>query len=286
MTEPWPHLQVLRPGPDTPVIVLIPGLLGLGIVFQPIAALSPRGSMIIAMNLPGSDRREDLLDLSIETVADVFEPQIRAIVGHRPVVFGGFSLGALIAFELGLRWQERGEPVQGLVSFDGPSPAYTSRRAPLHRKFASHWASYGRDKRHLSRLVRNAASDTLSLVGLEWLLAENLERTKQPAAALRAQMLAAKRIRAERSYTARSLFQGPLCLIRVARGEQASGLADEPDYHWGQHAKGPVRVHRLAPEVTHASYFAHDAQRAIIAAALWSFVHGLPTFSGARLALG
>ncbi|MFM2417269.1 MAG: hypothetical protein RL385_1992 [Pseudomonadota bacterium] len=270
MSEPWPHLHILKQGTDAPALVLVPGLLGYGICFQHLAAAGPAGTQIAALNLPGADQREQVMGLSIETIVDILEPQIRAVVGARPVVFGGFSLGAMVAYELVLRWQARRDPVIGLASFDGSSPGYTARKAPIWAKFVSHLRSYHADPTHLGRALRNATSDALSRVRLEWLLAENLEQSRDPVRARRSKQLAALRIRAERSYLARGTYDGPMLLIRIPRGEQASGLSDQPDYGWRQYAR-TLEIHALAGHVTHATYFDAGPQRNEMADVFWAW---------------
>jgi thioesterase domain-containing protein len=270
MSEAWPHLHILKQGTDAPALVLIPGLLGYGICFQHLAAAGPAATQIAALNLPGADQREAVLSLSIETMADILEPQICAVVGKRPVIFGGFSLGAMLAYEFALRWQSRREPVLGMASFDGSSPGYTARKAPIWAKLLSHARSYRADPSHLGRALRNAASDTLSRVRLEWLLAENLEQSRDSARARRSKKLAALRIRAERSYVARATSAGPMLLIRIPRGEQASGLSDEPDYGWRQYVRS-LEIHPLSGKVTHATFFDAGAQRPEMAEVFWAW---------------
>lgn len=269
MAEKWPHLQSLQEGGgDAPCLVLVPGLVGHGICFRHLAVCAPVGVRVLALDLPGADPREEPLQLSVETIADLLEPQIRAELRGNAVVFGGFSFGSLVGLELALRWQRRQEPVRGLVALDGYAPGYTSRKAPPSAKLASHVRALRGDPRHLGQLVRNAASDTLGLVGLEWLLADELEAQGGLAARHRARRLSAMRVRAERAYRRHERFAGPACLIRIAQGEHASGLTDLPDYGWGAYATD-LFVHVLSGPVRHASFFAHPSARDEMGAVFW-----------------
>lgn len=269
MASGWPHLRVLRSSAQGTSLVMIPGLLGRGICFHHLASASPAGARVLALDLPGADPREEPLPLPIETIADLFEPQIKGLVGHGPVVFGGFSLGSVVAFELALRWQRVGLPVRGLIALDGYAPGYTSRKASPIAKLRSHAAAIGRDPRHLRRIVRSVTSDSLGRLGLEWLVADTLEEAHGSVLAQRrARRLSAARVRAERAYRSSERLHSPLCLIRIREGERASGLPDVHDYGWGRFA-AEVHVHVLPGEVRHAEFFDHPAQRAATASAVW-----------------
>ena len=54
-----------------------------------------------------------------------------------PVVLGGYSIGAVVAFELALQLQAAGRPVGPLLVFDGPAPDYPRLR-PLHQRLLAH----------------------------------------------------------------------------------------------------------------------------------------------------
>jgi thioesterase domain-containing protein len=269
MASGWPHLRVLKSSALGPTVVMVPGLLGRGICFHHLASSGPADARVIALDLPGADPREEPLQLSIETMADLFEPQIRGLVGHGPVVFGGFSLGAVIAYELALRWQRGGQPVRGLVALDGYAPGYTSRKARPLDKLRAHARSLARDPLHLRSVLRNATSDALGHVGLEWLVADALEEAHSGVLARRrARRLSAMRVRAERAYQRHERFLGPFCLIRIRDGERASGLTDLHDYGWGSFVSD-LHVSVLPDNVRHADFFAEAAQRKATASAFW-----------------
>lgn len=238
-----PHLSVLHAGSTAPAIVLVPGLLGLGMVFARFARAVAAARAVYAFDLPGADPDEPVRELAIEEIADLFEPQLLAICKQRPVVLGGYSLGALIAFELALRLQRRGRGVPQLWSFDGFAPQYTQRPATLRARFVAHARAFRAEPAVYARgLTLNLRRHLLARLGQEWRMAERPHSNAGLAERVRGQRLTAFRQRAVAHYRPLARFQGPLRLLRLARPEQSRGLDDQRDYGWGAYVSEPVAV--------------------------------------------
>jgi thioesterase domain-containing protein len=230
-TEPrlpgLPHLSVLQAGSTAPAIVLVPGLLGLGMVFARFARAVAAGRAIYAFDLPGSDSEEPVRELAIEEIADLFEPQLRAICTHSPVVLGGYSLGALIALELALRLQRRGRAVSQLWSFDGFAPQYTQRAAALRARCMAHARAFRAEPASYARgLMLNVRRHVLARLGQEWRMAEQLHSNAGLTERIRGQRLAAFRQRAVAYYRPQARFRGPLRLLRLVAAFVARGLSE------------------------------------------------------------
>ncbi len=69
-----------------------------------------------------ADGRRDPLPETVPDLAGEYLRELLAVRPHGPYRLGGWSSGAVIAFELARRLQERGEPVDRLVVVDAPAP--------------------------------------------------------------------------------------------------------------------------------------------------------------------
>jgi len=75
---------------------------------------------------------------SVETLAAPYPDRIEARFGTAPCVIAGYSIGCVIAYEVGLRMIERGRPVRMLLLFDGFAPR-RKRRKPTWRARARYY---------------------------------------------------------------------------------------------------------------------------------------------------
>ncbi len=79
--------------------------------------------------------------LSVEAMARDYVTQLRSVRPHGPYCLGGFSLGALIAYEMARQLQQIGEPVDWLINLDMPAPAWYIR---LFYSLVHRWAQWRR----------------------------------------------------------------------------------------------------------------------------------------------
>jgi len=124
VSNPTRRLQVFnRDGNQIP-LVLIPGVIGTAFTFRLLLdAFGPQQPIYLVDDLLAIDCADDVPD-TIEGVADLYEQEIIDACGDSPIILGGFSSGATIAFELSQRLRKKGCQVPLLVSFDGFAPGY------------------------------------------------------------------------------------------------------------------------------------------------------------------
>jgi thioesterase domain-containing protein/acyl carrier protein len=70
-------------------------------------------------------------DLSIGAMADRYIAEITDVQPHGPYVLLGYCFGALVAYEMADRLQQRGERVALVGAINGPAPSYITRYDPL-----------------------------------------------------------------------------------------------------------------------------------------------------------
>jgi amino acid adenylation domain-containing protein len=129
-TARWKSLVPIQPqGERTPVFgihggagtILLYGELArrLGTAGRPFYGLQAQG-------LYGHDP----VHTSVTQMAAAYLPQIREVQRRGPYVLAGYCFGSLVAYELAQLLVAEGEPVELLVSFNGPSTGYIERHDP------------------------------------------------------------------------------------------------------------------------------------------------------------
>jgi pyochelin synthetase len=88
-----------------------------------------------AFQAPGVDGHGEVLD-SIEALAATYVTLLNEQHPTGPVLLGGWSSGALIAFEMAVQLRRRGRAVAGVVMIDCPAPMNS---APLEEKVLLGW---------------------------------------------------------------------------------------------------------------------------------------------------
>jgi thioesterase domain-containing protein len=79
----------------------------------------------------------------VEDMAAQYLEEILAVRPGGPYMLGGYSIGALVAYELALQMQRRGHAAKLLVVFDMHAPGYP-RRLPLPTRLQMHLANFAR----------------------------------------------------------------------------------------------------------------------------------------------
>lgn len=132
-------------GPRAPV-VLVAGAGGFGLCFRGLAKQLGVAQPLHVLHVVGAEDDLDGQVHSVEELASIYEPQILAVCPPGPVVLGGYSFGALVAFELARRLGAKGRPVPLLMSFDGMAPGHPVR-VPLARRLLLHLLELAGDGR-------------------------------------------------------------------------------------------------------------------------------------------
>lgn len=130
------HLITLNDrGVRTP-LVLVPGIGGHGFIYQRLTRALGEEQPLHVLQALGVDGVEGA-PRTIEEMAEIYEPAILRAVPEGPIVLGGYSFGALIAFELAHRLRIRGREVPLIISFDGFAPGYPTL-LPLPQRALAH----------------------------------------------------------------------------------------------------------------------------------------------------
>ncbi|KAK0760898.1 hypothetical protein N5P37_005837, partial [Trichoderma harzianum] len=90
--------------------------------YMSLSPLFPGNNLIYGRESPFLDNPEDYV-YTIEEVSNLYAAAIRKIRPHGPYLLGGWSLGALFAFEVSKRFLYEGDIVQGLFVLDFKLPA-------------------------------------------------------------------------------------------------------------------------------------------------------------------
>jgi amino acid adenylation domain-containing protein len=130
------HLITLNDrGCRTPLL-LVPGIGGHGFIYQRLTRALGEAQPLHVLQALGVDAAEGA-SRTIEEMAEIYEPAILRAVAEGPIAIGGYSFGALIAFELAHRLRLRGRSIPLLISFDGFAPGYPSL-LPLPQRALAH----------------------------------------------------------------------------------------------------------------------------------------------------
>ena len=177
---------------------------------------------VYAFHAVGLEPSEPLHPRSIEEIAEIYEAELQRCLPSGPIVLGGFSFGALPAFELARRWTRRGRAVPLLVSLDGFAPRYP-RRLPLPVRLWEHGRallSPDPDARaaYLANVRRNLRARVLRARGREAELAPDLHEDQ--AFNTRAKELWVENLRALERYSPSGSLDSALLLLRVEHPER------------------------------------------------------------------
>jgi amino acid adenylation domain-containing protein len=131
------HLSTLNPGGSGPPFILFCGSGGFGFIYNELARWLGKSQVVHVIHAVGADNDEERVDHSIGELAAIYMPQIVAAFPTGPLFIGGYSFGALVAYEVASRFELAGRKVELLVSFDGLAPGHPFRQ-PFKAQLARH----------------------------------------------------------------------------------------------------------------------------------------------------
>ncbi|NPC83010.1 non-ribosomal peptide synthase/polyketide synthase, partial [Pyxidicoccus fallax] len=124
------HLVRLKQGqPGRPSLFLVHGGGGGVDAYADLARLLPADQPVHAFRAPGLDGGAPP-PASVEALAALYLPQLRAAQPRGPYLLGGWSFGGLVAQELARRLQAEGDTVALLVMLDSHAPGERAAPAP------------------------------------------------------------------------------------------------------------------------------------------------------------
>jgi amino acid adenylation domain-containing protein len=254
---------------DYPPLFLIAGIGGHVFTYHKFARLLGKRQPtygIKAIGIDGSVKPPD----RIEEIAAHYVREIVELRPKGPYLIGGYSVGALVAYELALQLRRRGAEVPGLIIFDQLAPGYprplpVARRALIHvRNFMQ---SPGKEKvNYLTQRWGNVKARVLRSLGLGILNAPeiqlNVKRAEPKTLTGRAMNTLMRRRDdvnampqqalkrawaalndASKRYLPTEKFPGQALLVKAQAGFQwAATVIDDPLLGWGDYIGGGIET--------------------------------------------
>lgn len=135
------HLVTLNAGGTRTPLVLFCGIGGFGFFFHDLARQLGPDQPVHVLHAVGAGDDCESARLRVEELAAIYDAEITAVCAHGPVILGGYSFGALIAYEVARRFRDRGKQVPLVVSFDGPAPGHP-KLLPLGPRLFRHLSDW------------------------------------------------------------------------------------------------------------------------------------------------
>ena len=164
------------------------------------------------------------------------------------MILGGFSFGALPAFELTRRLERRGWPVPLLISFDGFAPGYP-RLLPLPIRAVKHGQALLNSepearRAYLAATGASVRARVMRALGREAELGTDMPFDEERNA--RAKQLGVYHRQARDNYRPASPIGSRLLLLRIEQPEHWLGSdMDDPFYDWERYVRGPLSMSTL-----------------------------------------
>lgn len=162
---------------DHPPLFLIAGVGGHVFTFHRFARMLGPRQPTYGIKAIGIDGTRPPLH-RIEDIAAEYVKEITELRPKGPYLLGGFSVGAVVALEVGLQLRKLGHEVKMLVVFDANAPGYP-KKLPLPKRVMMHLGNFGRlglreKKSYLVERFGNVKARVLHRLGLGMLLAPEI----------------------------------------------------------------------------------------------------------------
>jgi amino acid adenylation domain-containing protein len=267
------NLLALHASGTKPPLVLVAGIGGYTFTYRNFPKLLGGDQPVFTFMAVGAEDPDDPVEHSIEHVAELYEEELSEAVPAGPLVVGGFSSGALPAFELARRLIERRREVPLFVSFDGFAPGYPSI-LPIFERIAAHVRELiSRDgpgrRAYLRDRVSHVRRRVYAALGRLEELAPAVPFT-DPNMSDHMKKLWVHHLRASHRYSTRARLPCDLLLVRAARPYQwVATKMDDPNYGWARYVSGEISVVTVPGQ--HTDLFA-AASESLIAQAVSAHV--------------
>jgi amino acid adenylation domain-containing protein len=244
-----------------PPLLIVSGVGGQVFIFRELAQKLGADQPVVAFTAIGADG-EDFPRQSVEEIAGAYEEELarRGLVAGGPIVVGGYSFGALVAFELARRLRKKGRRVNGIVAFDAFAPGYPERMPRWKRALAHVEELWRRDNAgraaYLLERVDNVRRRVLFKVGLGARLAPEVEGADKEREE-RMKQIWALLMQAQQAYRPSHVDDAPMLLFNAEHPLRwPATRMDDPMKGWRRYVRGPIDV--ITVKGTHLELFRSD----------------------------
>lgn len=244
------HLHAFSRSGELSPLVLVPGVVGTAFTYRSLPAGLGPNQPIYVIDLLATNSTGAFPD-TIEEMARMYIPEIEEECRGRTIVLGGFSFGALVAYEIALQLRQKGYKVPLIISFDGFAPGYPYS-LPLPERLLAHARALLNDDRaarkgYLDDRRKRLGDRFQSVIKRPFLQAPPTE-SKDPHE-LRDHMdrVGAAQARAHRRYRPKVPRAGgldvALLLLRAEEEPTWVGMkTDDPLHGWKRFVSGPISL--------------------------------------------
>jgi thioesterase domain-containing protein len=237
--ESFAPLMPLRTTGSQPPFFCVHPLHGSALVFAQLASHLGDDQPFYGLNARGVDGDEPPYD-HVEAMAGRYLEAIREVKPNGPYRLGGYSFGALVAFEMARQLRAAGEVVDALMLIDLPvltGPKGTRPTPALVAKFFG----FAMDDAQLARQTREEQARYVARsFGDLVMLPPDIAESEHQLSVYRAHLEALC------SYVPR-MYEGPVTLIRAHQSITDVGrlglFNQDPTHGWGSVSAEAVRVH-------------------------------------------
>jgi thioesterase domain-containing protein len=278
-----PHVLTFNRRGRRPPVVFFPDIAGSLEAFRHFPELfGPEQPVYVAQGV-GADASDRISEPTIENIAAVYERELVDVLPRGPVVVGGFSFGASVAFEVARRLRARAFSVPLLVSLDGYAPGYPEF-IPVGQRVRMHLLRFALSSADERRLYLSDRYDRVRARLWHWLGQEHRlcaeGSTMTPEMRRRVARLWRLNHQASRRYRPPPVDEITMLLIRAEHAPRWVGISPSDQFHgWTSFVRGRISV--VTVPGNHASLPQHGNQPLIVDAirqhlpAGWNDGHGL-----------
>ncbi|MGC3982619.1 MAG: amino acid adenylation domain-containing protein [Steroidobacteraceae bacterium] len=236
------HVITLNAMGTRPPLVLFCGVGGYGFFFNGLVEQLGRDQPVYVVHAVGADDVNESVDHSIEELAQIYATQIVSVCPSGPLILGGYSFGAMIAFEVATQFERMGRQVPLVVSFDGPAPGHP-QLLPLRQRLVKHVSDWLKldgpgKRRYLRERMMNMSRRLGRLENDPRLSPENID----PAMAKRLSRVAAGLWRARDRYQSKQRMRSKLLLFKTAIPLEWPGCRTNEVYGWNEYVTQPIDI--------------------------------------------
>ena len=232
-----------------PPLFLVAGIGGQVFIFRELANGLGPDQPVFAFT---TDRAEgnSLPQRSVEEIAAAYELEIERLgLQSGPVILGGYSFGALVAFALAQRLRARGQKVGCVIAFDAFAPGYPEHMSLFPRAFAHLKELRRRDMAgrmlYLRERLDNIRRRVLLRAGLGARLAPPLAGA-EPERDERLKQVWSRAMHAQMTYRPKLQDDGPLLLfVAETPIRWPATRMDDPAMGWGKWIRGRMDLVRV-----------------------------------------